>query len=139
LDAVDDTDFVGIKQLGTQGSRHNRFSSADQDSKKGRACQIGGWHVLEYLKSIGRFFVSSDSMPKRKAPSKPVKLLTGGNPQIAKADGDAPVRAYIAAMPDWKRAVGERLDKLIVEAVPKVQKAVSGIPLSTELKAKGGL
>jgi hypothetical protein len=63
-------------------------------------------------------------MPKRKAPSKPVKLLTGGNPQIAKADGDAPVRAYIAAMPDWKRAVGERLDKLIVEAVPKVQKAV---------------
>lgn len=64
------------------------------------------------------------SMSERKTPLKPVKLLSGGNPQIAKADGDAPVRAYIAAMPDWKRAVGERLDKLIVEAVPKVQKAV---------------
>jgi hypothetical protein len=51
-------------------------------------------------------------------------LLTGGNPQIAKADGPAPVRAYIAAMPGWKRAVGKRLDALIVRTVPRVQKAV---------------
>jgi hypothetical protein len=63
-------------------------------------------------------------MPKRKAPSKPVKLLSGGNPQIAKADGNSPVQAYIAAMPDWKRAVGQQLDALIVQAVPKVSKAV---------------
>lgn len=63
-------------------------------------------------------------MPKRKPPSKPVKLLSGGNPQIAKADGDAPVQAYIAAMPDWKRSVGERIDALIVKAVPNVRKAV---------------
>jgi hypothetical protein len=63
-------------------------------------------------------------MPKRNVPSKPVKLLSGGNPQIAKADGDEPVQAYIAAMPDWKRSVGEQLDRLIVQAVPKVQKAV---------------
>jgi hypothetical protein len=53
-----------------------------------------------------------------------VKLLSGGNPQIAKADGDAPVQAYIAAMPGWKRSVGERLDALIVHAVPNVCKAV---------------
>jgi len=53
-----------------------------------------------------------------------VKLLSGGNPQIAKADGDAPVQAYIAAMPEWKSDVGRRLDALIVRAVPKVQKAV---------------
>lgn len=52
------------------------------------------------------------------------KLLAGGNPQIAKGDGDAPVRAYIAAMPGWKRAAGERLDKLIEKAVPGVTKAV---------------
>lgn len=52
------------------------------------------------------------------------KLLAGGNPQIAKGDGDAPVRAYIAAMPGWKRAAGERLDKLIEKAVPGVAKAV---------------
>lgn len=51
-------------------------------------------------------------------------LLSGGNPQIAKADGDAPVQAYIAAMPGWKRGVGERLDALIVRAVPDVRKAV---------------
>ena len=55
---------------------------------------------------------------------KPVVLLSGGNPQIAKADGDAPVQAYIAAMPGWKRGVGERLDALIVRTVPHVRKAV---------------
>lgn len=53
-----------------------------------------------------------------------MKLLSGGNPQIAKGDGDAPVQAYIAAMPGWKRDVATRLDALIVHAVPKVQKAV---------------
>ncbi len=51
-------------------------------------------------------------------------LLSGGNPQIAKADGDAPVQAYIAAMPGWKRDVGRRLDALIVRTVPHVRKAV---------------
>ncbi len=63
---------------------------------------------------------------KRKSSARPakVKLLTGGNPQIAKADGDAPVQAYIAAMPGWKRDVGRRLDALIVRTVPRVRKAV---------------
>ena len=56
-------------------------------------------------------------------PPKPV-LLSGGNPQIAKADGDGPVQAYIAAMPGWKRDVGRRLDALIVRTVPGVHKAV---------------
>ena len=59
----------------------------------------------------------------KRAPAKP-KLLSGGNPQIAKADGDAPVQAYIAAMPGWKRDVGRRLDALIVRTVPNVRKAV---------------
>ena len=52
------------------------------------------------------------------------KLLSGGNPQIAKADGDAPVQAYIAAMPGWKRDIGLRLDTLITRTVPDVRKAV---------------
>jgi hypothetical protein len=56
-------------------------------------------------------------------PKKPA-LLAGGNPQIAKGDGDAPVRAYIAAMPGWKRAVGRRVDALVVRTVPGVKKAV---------------
>jgi len=70
-------------------------------------------------------------MPTRSTPSAatpPAKaaprLLAGGNPQIAKGEGDAPVQAYIAAMPGWKRAVGERLDALISAAVPGVRKAV---------------
>jgi hypothetical protein len=52
------------------------------------------------------------------------KLLSGGNPQITKGYGDAPVQAYIAAMPGWKRDVGRRLDALIVGTVPGVRKAV---------------
>ena len=59
----------------------------------------------------------------RRAGAKPV-LLAGGNPQIAKADGDAPVQAYIAAMPGWKSDLGRRLDELIVRTVPDVRKAV---------------
>jgi hypothetical protein len=53
-----------------------------------------------------------------------VVLLSGGNPQIAKGDGDGPVQAYIAAMPDWKREVGKQLDALITKVLPKVRKAV---------------
>jgi hypothetical protein len=70
------------------------------------------------------------SKRRKTAPASPVRkgakpaLLTGGNPQIAKADGDAPVQAYIAAMPGWKRDVGRRLDALIVRTVPEVRKAV---------------
>ena len=56
--------------------------------------------------------------------AKATVLLSGGNPQVAKAEGDAPVQAYIAAMPDWKRDVGKRLDALIVRHVPNVRKAV---------------
>src|ERR671912_442283 len=63
----------------------------------------------------------------RKAPKgvkRAVPLLSGGNPQIAKADGDAPVQAYIAAMPGWKSDLGKRLDALIARNVPNVRKAV---------------
>jgi len=62
-------------------------------------------------------------MARRKRSAK-VVLLSGGNPRIAKAGGDAPVRAYINAMPGWKRDVGRRLDNLIVQSVPGVLKAV---------------
>ena len=53
-----------------------------------------------------------------------VRLLSGGNPQIPKGYGDAPVQAYIAAMPEWKRDVGRRIDALVEQAVPGVRKAV---------------
>ena len=66
--------------------------------------------------------VAKKTVKKRRA-AKP-KLLAGGNPQIAKAEGEAPVQAYIAAMPGWKSDVGRRLDALITRSVPGVRKAV---------------
>ena len=61
--------------------------------------------------------------PQSRKVAKP-KLLSGGNPQIAKGEGDAPVQAYIAAMPGWKRDVGRRLDALIAGTVPGLRKAI---------------
>jgi hypothetical protein len=61
--------------------------------------------------------------PRLRKAGKPA-LLAGGNPQIAKGYGDAPVQAYIAAMPGWKSGIGRRLDALIARAVPGVRKAV---------------
>jgi hypothetical protein len=68
---------------------------------------------------------ASRSTAKAKSePAAPVKLLSGGNPQIAKGYGDAPVQAYIAAMPDWKQDLGRRLDAIITSTIPGVSKAV---------------
>ena len=77
--------------------------------------------VAENLRSGA---AKAKSPPKPGAKAKPVKLLSGGNPRIAKADGDAPVQAYIAAMPGWKSDIGRWLDALIVRNVPNVRKAV---------------
>jgi hypothetical protein len=81
-------------------------------------------------KTAAKRLAAKAAKPRKTAPksqsrkvAKPA-LLAGGNPQIAKADGDAPVQAYIAAMPGWKRDVGRRLDALIVRTVPGVRKAM---------------
>src|SRR5262245_60147727 len=80
-------------------------------------------------KSVARRVAAKAAKP-RKAAARPSRkgatpvLLAGGNPQIAMADGHAPVQAYIAAMPGWKREVGRRLDALIVRTVPGVRQAV---------------
>jgi len=81
------------------------------------------------FKALVKAAVARNRPPSKKArpgasEAKPVKLLSRGNPQIAKADGDAPVQAYIAAMPGWKRDLGKRLDALIVRNAPNVRKAV---------------
>ena len=75
----------------------------------------------------------SSQSPTRGKP----RLLAGGNPQIAKADGDAPVRAYIAAVPGWKRAVAERLDALVSECAPTVQKGVRWNSAMYGIKGRG--
>lgn len=72
-------------------------------------------------------FSETHPVPGKKASAskkQKVKLLSGGNPQIPKGEGDAPVQAYIAAMPEWKQDIGRRLDVIIVENVPLVEKAV---------------
>ena len=81
-------------------------------------------------KAAAKRLAAQAAKPRKSAPktqsgkvAKPA-LLAGGNPQIAKADGGAPVQAYIAAMPGWKRDIGRRLDALIVRTVPNVRKAV---------------
>ena len=71
----------------------------------------------------GRTVTAATKTVRKRIGAKPT-LLAGGNPQIAKAEGDAPVQAYIAAMPGWRRNVGRRLDALIVRTVPGVRKAV---------------
>jgi hypothetical protein len=85
------------------------------------------------FKALVKAAVAQNGSPaKAGAKAKPIKvrksekvvLLSGGNPQIAKADGDTPVQAYIAGMPGWKRDIGKRLDALIVRNVPNVRKAV---------------
>jgi len=67
--------------------------------------------------------IPARSTPRATGTKKPT-LLAGGNPRIAKAEGDAPVRAYLAAIPGWKRGVAKRLDALITRTVPGVRKAV---------------
>jgi hypothetical protein len=74
------------------------------------------------FKALVKAAVARNRAPAKKGAK--VVLLSGGNPQIAKADGDAPVQAYIAAMPGWKRDIGKRLDALIARTVPDVRKAV---------------
>ncbi|MGJ4747487.1 DUF1801 domain-containing protein [Leptospira sp. SA-E8] len=71
-------------------------------------------------KSVAKKSIKAGKPPKKKEPI----LLSGGNPQIAKGYGDAPVQEYIAALPGWKRDIGRKLDDLIVRTVPYVYKAV---------------
>ena len=70
--------------------------------------------------------MTAKKKPTKKTSAKKtgVKLLSGGNPQIPKGDGDAVVQSYIAAMPDWKHEIGRQLDALIERTVPGVRKAV---------------
>lgn len=78
------------------------------------------------VKSASRAKKATRAATKVAAPKKSgaVKLLSGGNPQIAKADGHAPVQAFIAAMPGWTHEVGKRVDAIVTRTVPGVRKAV---------------
>jgi hypothetical protein len=113
-------DAGAFKALVTAAVSHNR-STAKSD--KARAPAKAGAKAGPGAKARP---AASEARParKREGGKVGVVLLSGGNPQIAKGDGDPPVQAYIAAMPGWKREVGNRLDALIVRSVPNVRKAV---------------
>jgi hypothetical protein len=107
-----------LPYLEVRGSQDNNLKNAALPIPAGP-----GMNTMAHKTSKILPKVTKKATPKR-ATAKPTKLLSGGNPQIAKAYGDAPVQAYIAAMPGWKREVGKRLEALIVAAVPGVYKAV---------------
>jgi hypothetical protein len=109
--------------------RHLRIAAISSASRKERASLS---HRKPTTRSKGPAKAGAKAKPGARAAT-PIKarkgekiavLLSGGNPQIAKADGDAPVQEYIAAMPAWKRDLGKRLDALIVRNAPNVRKAV---------------
>jgi hypothetical protein len=97
-------------------------ASAKKSSTRPRATKSWGEDMAGKASRKSARLANKKTDAKRIA-AKPT-LLAGGNPQIPKGDGDAPVQAYIAAMPGWKRDLGRRLDALIVRAVPGVRKAV---------------
>jgi hypothetical protein len=101
-------------------SPKKKATAAKSATTKKAAPKPGGAKAKSAKASPPRKFAAKAPPAKAGAP----KLLSGGNPQIAKAYGDAPVQAYIDAMPGWKSAVGRRLDELITAAVPDVSKAV---------------
>ncbi len=132
-----------VKLTFAQGARipdPSRLFNSSLEGNTRRAIDIheGEKVVARAFKALVKAAVAQNGPPAKKAKTgaskaKTVKLLSGGNPQIAKADGNAPVQAYIAAMPGWKRDLGKRLDALIVRNVPDVCKAVKwNTPFSTK-------
>lgn len=97
---------------------------AQQKSKPKVKARRASTKAAKLLKTAAKSLPRQAASKSRARKTVQPKLLSGGNPQIAKGYGDAPVQAYIAAMPGWKREVGQRLDALIERAVPGVSKAV---------------
>src|SRR5262245_60402368 len=103
----------------SKAKRASRASGARKTAYKATKTENAGTKAKRPAKSGVKAMPSATEAKPAK-----IKLLSGGNPQIAKADGDAPVQAYIAALQGWKRDLGSRLDALIVRNVPNVRKAV---------------
>lgn len=110
-------DPKGLFNSGLEGNTRRAI-----DIREGETVDATAFRALVEAAAAQNAAPAKKVAPAKKAAT--VKLLSGGNPQIAKADGDAPVQAYIAAMPGWKSELGKRLDALIEKAVPGVRKAV---------------
>jgi hypothetical protein len=111
------------------GPSHLFNSSLQGNTRRAIDIHEGDRLDARAFKALVKAAVAQDAPPPKKpkptaSRAKPVRLLSGGNPQISKADGDAPVRAYIAALSGWQRDRAKRLDALIVRTLPNVRKAV---------------
>lgn len=120
--AIDDP--AGLFNAGLDGGTRRAI-----DLHEGDTLSAAAFKALIRAAAKANAPVSSPTGHKPRPAKKPStaakpKLLSGDNPQIAKADGDAPVQAYIAAIPGWKQEIARRLDALIQKSVPKVRKAV---------------
>jgi hypothetical protein len=117
-----------------------RVAAKAAKPRKGVAKSPAGKPTKAVAKEVSVQNVVPRAATKSKGPAPSAKptLLSGGNPQIAKAYGDAPVQAYIAAMPDWKSDIGRRLDALIVRTVPTCTRQSSGTRRSTDSRARAG-
>ena len=116
-----------VKLTFAQGAKladPSRLFNSSLDGNTRRAIDIPeGIEIdADAFKALVRAAVAQNGLPRPSA--EPVKLLSGGNPQIPKADGDAPVQAYTAAMPGWKGDIGRWLDCLILRTVPNARKAI---------------
>lgn len=112
-----------VKLTFARGAKLSDPSRLFNASLEGNARRAIDLHEGEKIDAAAFKTLIKAAVAQNGSPAKS-KLLSGGNPQIAKADGDAPVQTYIKAMPGWKRDVGRRLDALIVRNVPNVRKAV---------------
>ncbi|HET9252013.1 MAG TPA: DUF1801 domain-containing protein [Candidatus Eisenbacteria bacterium] len=112
-------DPAGLFNSGLEGNLRRAIDLHEGDEID----ESGFQDLIRSAVSLNQESAKAGQKAGTKRARKPV-LLSGGNPQIGKAAGNAPVQAYIAAMPGWKREVGERLDALITRHVPHVRKAV---------------
>jgi hypothetical protein len=112
-----------LKGAATMASKSKKQSAATKKPASKKTAKATSATKARSTKKPIRKAATTAKVTHKASETKP-KLLSGGNPQIAKADGDAPVQAYIAAMPGWKSDVGRNLDALIVRRVPHVRKAV---------------
>ena len=104
-----------------------RKSAAKSPARKKRAAKKPVAKKPAARKAVAKKTIAKKAVAPRSETKKTTtrpKLLSGGNPQIAKGYGDEPVEAYIESMPDWKRAIGRKVDELVTRAVPNVRKAV---------------
>jgi hypothetical protein len=108
------TKKVAVKQVAAKAPKAPKGAAKSAPAKKAATKKVVAKEQV----------MIAPALKKKTAAAKPVKLLSGGNPQMAKADGDAPVQVYIAAMPGWKGDIGRRLDEIIERTVPNVCKKV---------------